>query len=159
MQFVQTGRNSFVPRYLRDVYGIGATVVQVPEWFSWAKDLKAPENWCPRRTLVRVRITDKRALDGLAEPAQGLISVWTTSFSIAYYDSFEVPRESTGTFRETGCDGAFRVTRTVVALERPVIAEMHVFPLECGAVRVRFEKDPYATRTHRVDEENNLRFA
>lgn len=158
MQAAQLESDSFTPCYLRDVYSIGASVVQAPEWFSWAKDLKAPANWCPPRTTIRVRVSDKRVLDGLSEePHGGSVDVWTSSFSIAYFDSARVRGKSTGSFRATGCDGAFRVTRTVIALNRPVIAEMFVFPLDCGAVRVRFEGDILSSRTHRVDGENNLK--
>lgn len=160
VQLAQTESDPSAPRYLRDVYGIGATVVQAPEWFSWARYLVAPENWCPPRTMVRVRISDKQVLDGLSDEIDcGLVSVWTTSFSIAYFDASSVRGRSTGSFRSAGCDGAFRVTRTVIALKTPVIVEMQVFPLECGAVRVQFKGDEVASRTHQVDRENNLRFA
>lgn len=100
--------------------------------------------------MIGVHITDKRALDSLVDDhIHGLVSVRTTSFSIAYAKPSDT--------QEVVVD-PFWVERVVVILAKPVIARVLFYPLECGVIRVRFDADAYAARNYRVDDTHNLRF-
>lgn len=150
MPLAQKEPDSSVPCRQCDAYDVGADVVGAPEWFSHAKDVRVSKNWCPPRTTIGVCITDKRALDSLTDKhVRGLVSVRTSSFSIAYAKPADTPEKTVN---------PFWVERVVIMLAKPVIARMRLYPLECGVIRIRFDADTYATQNYRVDASHDLRF-
>ena len=134
---------------LHDVCDVSASVIQAPEWFSWTKGLVHATNWSPPRTSMTVVMLDKRALDGMVEkPVLGSVKVWTSSFSIAYFDPSNAGDKGVN----------FWIERVIIALDQPIIGRMYVDALTCGTTQIRFDADTYATRNYRVDDGYNLKF-